>query len=236
MKTVISNQEVNFIWAEEKLLELFPEKSPFLSPNSQYARLVQALRLHVANPSKIDPPMEMAQHLYLYLRRKGHFKGVSKEKVLVGLEHILLYAQKHKEPLTWHSGQENYARNIVELYNVIKEIGKFEGKSQITLITRIISLLYGCTPVYDTRFCSLIGIKKENDLLEKHVLVYQSKFINFVEIIIATASIAIHNIPPSPYKDDYIKFIEEAVHCIYEDIERRKEENHMQLFDEQNKQ
>ena len=163
----------------------------------------------------------LAENLYTYLKHKGHFRNAHKEDVVNGLVRILKYAQQHQEPLTWHTGQEDYAEQLLSLYNDIKQIGAFEGKSQITLITRIISLIYGCTPVYDNRLCAFMGIYRGNDLALYHIHAY-CKIL--VPLLISILSILEYNIQREALPEGTITMIEEIAHAIYEDNERRKKQ------------
>ena len=188
--------------------------------HTEFAELTRDLKILFRNSALDNQTINrLAEELYVYLKHKGHFRKARKEVVISSLVRILKYAQRYQEPLTWHTGQENYANQLLSLYNEVKRIGAFEGKSQITLITRIISLIYGCTPVYNDRLCAFMSVYKENDLSLRLIQAY-CKIV--VPLFIFVLSILKYNLPQDSFSEETITMIEEMAHAIYDEDERRK--------------
>lgn len=99
--------------------------------------------------------------LGFYLASWGMYRGSS--FILQKSVHYLrptiehLQSLKDEKDSIWDIDVDNYSdqniKKVISTYNDIKNILVLEGKSHLTLVTKVMLGVFGCIPAFDTNFC-----------------------------------------------------------------------------------
>ena len=138
-------------------------------------------------------------------------------------EKLIEYRNTHFEPFEWHLTDEDYVEKVSKLYEDILEILSYENPSPI-LISRIISVLYGCAPTFDSTLCDLLNI--DIDAQYKEQLIQFKKSVLTFYAMIAILSITTYNLQNKGIIDKHLaETIEEVAHGVYDVLEEEKNNN-----------
>lgn len=189
--------------------ELFNQLWELLRP--QFDRLAGAENFELSLVEclfSLEHPQEelTADNLYNYLYAHGHFRNKDRADILRSLNRVVAYVREHQEPYNWNILDEQYGNNILGLYYNIKDTAHFDSTRQIVLITRIISYVYGCCPVFDNKLCSLLDLGlHRNDLSNEHIAAFKNvRIILYTFIILSYFG---HNNLPDNLRNAHINQI-----------------------------
>lgn len=190
---------------------LFPQGSSCLCQDSDYA-IISSFIL------KGNDVQEKTKRLYAYLCSKGHFRSVPQADILPSLIRVIEYVEHHHEPYNWRVEDKLYAENILGLYNQIKAVAELDQRQQLVLITRIISVTYGCCPTFDSKLCLLLGLNPQaKDLSVLYIKTF-SKIAWLLKLFVIMSQCAsiTNNLPKWIDKPYYRERIEEMAHALYD--------------------
>ena len=196
------------------------QTEPFLFPETDYAKTAQYFRRRESIPTD-----EGRDILYEYLCRHGHFCKRMTANQSAAFEKLIEYRNTHFEPFEWHLTDEDYVEKVSQLYDDIQAILPYKHQSS-ELISRIISVLYGCAPTFDSTLCNLLNIgiiaqyKEQLIQFKKSVLTFYA--------MIAILSITTYKLQNKGIIDKHLaETIEEVAYGVYDVLEeekRRKEQ------------
>ena len=194
------------------------QTEPFLFPETDYAKTAQYFRRRESIPTA-----EGRDILYEYLCRHGHSCKRMTANQSAAFEKLIEYRNTHLEPFEWHLTDEDYVEKVSKLYEDILEILSYENPSPI-LISRIISVLYGCAPTFDSTLCDLLNI--DIDAQYKEQLIQFKKSVLTFYAMIAILSITTYNLQNKGIIDKHLaETIEEVAHGVYDVLEEEKNNN-----------
>ncbi len=206
---------------EESLLSLlmeqfakFPDAKLSLLQDTDYATTARYFKEH-----KPIPTEEGKDVLYEYLCRRGHFCKKMSPSLADSFEKIIRYRNSNPEPYEWHWSDEDYVEKVLHLYEDIRSIIALDNPP-VSLITRIISILYGCTPTFDANLCNLLHIDSNAPFKEQLLSFKSSAWIIYA--FIAVLSILYQQSNNSTFNEQQKEAIAEMAHGVYEDMEKRR--------------
>lgn len=198
----------------EQFYKLLQTES-FLFPETDYAKTAQYFRRRESIPTA-----EGRDILYEYLCRHGHFCKRMTANQSAAFEKLIEYKNTHFEPFEWHLTDEDYVEKVSQLYDDIRAVLPYKHQSS-ELISRIISVLYGCVPTFDTTLCNLLNIDLKAPYKEQ-LIQFKKCVVSFI-LIIAILSITTYNLQNKGIIDEHLaEAIEEVAHGVYDVLEEEK--------------
>lgn len=164
---------------------------------------------------------EAIQMLSAYLEQKGHFRSLNSQKGEL-IAYIIAFVSENPAPFDWKVKDGDFAEKLYDLYSQLQNICQFEQKNQLLIITRIISVIYGCCPAFTPQLLALLNLPLDTQDALLCFTTYQQ--LSLVPWLLA-ALIALNN----PNANDSVKaWANETLHAILEDIEKRNNNtNHL---------